>query len=117
MRFAPRVHEQCSAIDRTLVQYRRISRRITRGHAATHRIAAIVQCIPVEESMSAIDHKQLASALLPAVLAAGAIEMRHYREGCAVETKADASPVTLADREAEAVLVAAIASAAPGVPI
>ena len=67
--------------------------------------------------MPAIDHKQFASALLPAVLAAGAIEMRHYRAGCPVETKADASPVTLADREAEAVLVAAIASAAPGVPI
>lgn len=67
--------------------------------------------------MPAIDHKQLASALLPAVLAAGAIEMRHYRAGVAVETKADESPVTIADREAEAVLVAAIATAAPGVPI
>jgi 3'(2'), 5'-bisphosphate nucleotidase len=67
--------------------------------------------------MPAIDHKQLASALAPAVLAAGAIEMRYYREGCAVETKDDASPVTRADREAEAVLVAAIAAAAPGVPI
>jgi 3'(2'), 5'-bisphosphate nucleotidase len=67
--------------------------------------------------MPAIDHKQLVGALLPAVLAAGAIEMRHYREGCAVEAKADASPVTVADREAEAVLVAAIAAAAPDIPI
>lgn len=67
--------------------------------------------------MPAIDHKQLASALLPAVLAAGAIEMRHYSAGVAVETKVDESPVTIADREAEAVLVAAIAAAAPGVPI
>lgn len=67
--------------------------------------------------MPATDHKQLASALLPAVLAAGAIEMRHYRAGVTVETKADESPVTIADREAEAVLVAAIAAAAPGITI
>jgi 3'(2'), 5'-bisphosphate nucleotidase len=67
--------------------------------------------------MSAIEHTRLASALLPAVLAAGAIEMRYYRAGVAVETKVDESPVTAADREAEAVLVAAIATAAPGVPI
>jgi len=70
-----------------------------------------------EESMPTIDHTQLAAALLPAVLAAGAIEMRHYRAGVAVEAKADESPVTIADREAEAVLVAAIATAAPGLPI
>jgi 3'(2'), 5'-bisphosphate nucleotidase len=99
------------------MQYRRMSRRITQEQAAAHRIAAIVQSLCVEESMSAIDHKQLASALLPAVLAAGAIEMRHYRAGVTVETKADESPVTIADREAEAVLVAAIANAAPGIPI
>jgi 3'(2'), 5'-bisphosphate nucleotidase len=67
--------------------------------------------------MPAMDHAQLASALLPAVLAAGVIEMRYYRAGVAVETKADESPVTIADRDAEAVLVAAIAAAAPGVPI
>ena len=67
--------------------------------------------------MPAIDHRQLVAALLPAVLTAGTIEMRYYCEGCAVESKADASPVTAADREAEAVLVAAIAAAAPGIPI
>ena len=59
----------------------------------------------------------LAAALLPAVLTAGAIEMRHYRAGVAVETKSDSSPVTIADREAEAVLVAAIANAASNIPI
>ena len=48
--------------------------------------------------MPAIDHEQLASALMPAVLAAGAIEMRHYHTGVAVESKADESPVTIADR-------------------
>jgi 3'(2'), 5'-bisphosphate nucleotidase len=51
------------------------------------------------------------------VLEAGAIEMRHYREGITVETKVDASPVTAADREAEAVLLAALARAAPDIPV
>ena len=64
-----------------------------------------------------IAHEGLAEALLPAVLEAGAVEMRHYRAGVAVETKADQSPVTLADQEAEAILTAAIAKAAPGIPI
>src|SRR5690606_20226362 len=63
------------------------------------------------------DFSGLASALVPAVLAAGAVEMRHYRAGVPVEAKSDMSPVTIADREAEAVLVAAIAEAAPGVAI
>lgn len=67
--------------------------------------------------MPAVDYNRLASALLPAVLAAGAIEMRHYRAGVTVETKADESPVTIADREAEAALIAAITAAAPDIPI
>jgi len=67
--------------------------------------------------MPTIDHTPLASALLPAVLTAGAIEMRHYRAGVVIEAKADQSPVTIADREAEAVLVTAIAAAAPTIPI
>lgn len=64
-----------------------------------------------------IAHAALAEALFAAVLEAGAIEMKHYRAGVAVVTKADQSPVTLADQEAEAVLTAAIAKAAPGIPI
>jgi 3'(2'), 5'-bisphosphate nucleotidase len=67
--------------------------------------------------MNTIDHMHLAAALVPSVLAAGAIEMRHYRAGVTVESKADQSPVTIADREAEAILVAAIAAAAPAIPI
>lgn len=66
---------------------------------------------------NALDHAALADALLGSVLEAGRIEMRHYATDFAVQTKADQSPVTLADQEAEAVLVAAIAQAAPGVPI
>jgi 3'(2'), 5'-bisphosphate nucleotidase len=63
------------------------------------------------------DHCALARVLLPSVLAAGRIELRHFTAGVAVERKADASPVTAADREAEAVLVEGIAKAEPGVPV
>ena len=64
-----------------------------------------------------IDHTALAEALLPAVLAAGRLEMGYFTGGVAVERKADCSPVTAADREAEAILVEALHEAAPGVPV
>lgn len=64
-----------------------------------------------------LDHAALARKLVDAVLEAGRIEMHHYTSGVAVETKADRSPVTLADKEAEAVLVAALEASAPGIPI
>lgn len=67
--------------------------------------------------MKPLDHAKLADALLPAVLAAARIEMRHYAAGVAIELKPDASPVTAADREAEAVLVDGISRAARGVPV
>jgi 3'(2'), 5'-bisphosphate nucleotidase len=67
--------------------------------------------------MRPLDHALLADALLPAVLAAGRIEMGHYASGVAVETKADTSPVTVADREAEAVLLDGLWRAARGVPV
>lgn len=59
----------------------------------------------------------LAAALYPAVLAAGAAIMSHYDAGTAIETKGDGSPVSDADRDAEAILLAALAKIAPGVPV
>lgn len=59
----------------------------------------------------------LVEALLPSVLAAGAETMRYFRSGVQTETKADGSPVTLADQAAEAILLAGLAGAAPGVPV
>ena len=44
---------------------------------------------------------------------AGAILRRYFRQGVAVDDKADLSPVTIADREAEAALRAAIERAFP----
>ncbi len=46
--------------------------------------------------------------------AAGEITLSYFRNGLAVERKADASPVTIADRETETALRAAIAARFPG---
>jgi 3'(2'), 5'-bisphosphate nucleotidase len=63
------------------------------------------------------DYRRLVDALLPAVLAAGRIEMRHFAAGVAVTTKADTTPVTVADHEAEEALLEGLRHAAPGVPV
>ena len=67
--------------------------------------------------MKTADYRRLVEGLLPAVLAAGRIEMRHFAAGVAVETKADTTPVTAADHEAEAVLLEGLQQVAPGVPV
>jgi 3'(2'), 5'-bisphosphate nucleotidase len=67
--------------------------------------------------MKAADCRHLVEGLLPAVLAAGRIEMSHFAAGVAVETKADTTPVTIADHEAEAVLLEGLQRVAPGVPV
>ena len=49
---------------------------------------------------------------------AGALIMRHYQVGGgAARLKADRSPVTDADEEAERLILAALARAFPGVPV
>jgi 3'(2'), 5'-bisphosphate nucleotidase len=63
------------------------------------------------------EYRPLAEALSNVVLAAGCAEMRHYHHGTAIETKADATPVTAADREAEAIIVAELRRIRPDVPI
>ncbi len=59
----------------------------------------------------------LAEALLPVAFAAGQAILAVRRAGAHVEWKADSSPVTEADRAAEAVISAALADLAPGVPV
>lgn len=49
--------------------------------------------------------------------AAGDRILRIYETGCPVEEKADRSPVTIADREAEALILPSLARLLPGVPI
>ena len=65
--------------------------------------------------MATLDPKKLAEALYPAVLEAGRLEMQHFKAGVTIETKADKSPVTVADRESETNLISALADVAPGV--
>ena len=48
---------------------------------------------------------------------AGEIVMRHYRAGAGARWKDDRSPVTDADEEAEAFILAALAENFPGVPV
>jgi 3'(2'), 5'-bisphosphate nucleotidase len=67
--------------------------------------------------LQGLEYLDLADRLLPAILAAGRLEMRYFCTGVTVDNKSDASPVTIADREAEAILHAALAIAAPGVPV
>ncbi|MET1111646.1 MAG: 3'(2'),5'-bisphosphate nucleotidase CysQ [Allosphingosinicella sp.] len=55
--------------------------------------------------------------LIEAALAAGAEIERIYREGCEVIEKEDGSPVTIADRHAEAIILERLAAAFPDVPV
>jgi 3'(2'), 5'-bisphosphate nucleotidase len=48
---------------------------------------------------------------------AGAVVMRHYQEGASARLKADQSPVTDADEEAEKLILAELARAFPGIPV
>lgn len=59
----------------------------------------------------------LAERLFQPVIAAGACIMRHFDDGTETLTKSDGSPVTAADREAEAIILAALAEIAPSVPV
>ena len=63
------------------------------------------------------DRTALQSALVEAALAAGAAVQRHFDAGVGHELKADSSPVTAADREAEAIILAALERIDPGTPV
>jgi len=59
----------------------------------------------------------LAEALLPTVIEAGSVILDVRRRGHSVERKFDLSPVTEADRAAEAVILEALARIAPQLPV
>ncbi len=63
------------------------------------------------------DHGELVDALAEAAREAGEAILTVVRRGFEVEAKHDRSPVTEADRAAELVILAALARAAPGVPV
>lgn len=68
--------------------------------------------------MSALpDRSALLAALVEAACEAGAAIQRHFDADVGHELKVDRSPVTAADREAEAILLAALARLDPATPV
>jgi 3'(2'), 5'-bisphosphate nucleotidase len=59
----------------------------------------------------------LLDSLVTAAVEAGRAAVAIYRGDFSVQTKADESPVTAADHAAEAVILAHLAQAAPGIPV
>lgn len=64
-----------------------------------------------------IDHARLVDELAEAAREAGEAILDVVKRGFEVENKKDASPVTEADRAAELIILAALARAAPGMPV
>jgi 3'(2'),5'-bisphosphate nucleotidase len=64
-----------------------------------------------------MNDKDLIEAMTEAAIAAGEVILAARRAGLTVEKKADASPVTDADRAAEVLIAARLAAIAPGVPM
>jgi 3'(2'), 5'-bisphosphate nucleotidase len=64
-----------------------------------------------------LDHGRLLEDIAEAAREAGEAILKIVRAGFEVEHKSDSSPVTLADHAAELVILAALARAAPGVPV
>jgi 3'(2'), 5'-bisphosphate nucleotidase len=67
--------------------------------------------------MQTIDVHTMLEALTAIAFDAGAAIMRHYETGVSAQKKADASPVTIADHEAEAFILSALSRVAPDIPV
>jgi 3'(2'), 5'-bisphosphate nucleotidase len=63
------------------------------------------------------DFARAASILTDTAARAGAAIMAHFHEGAEVKLKDDLSPVTRADHDAEAIILAALSRFAPDVPV
>ena len=63
------------------------------------------------------DRSRLLESMVNCAARGGAIVWDHFNGDLAVERKADDSPVTAADHAAEAVILAGLAAAAPGIPV
>ena len=71
-------------------------------------------CQPTAPLMDEGQIRELVEFAVGAAKAAGEFTLKHFRTGVAVETKADNTPVTIADRGAEELLRARIEKAFPG---
>ena len=70
-----------------------------------------------EAGPGGLDFSRAASVLTDAASKAGAAIMAHFKAGAEVKLKDDKSPVTQADHESEAVILAALARLAPGIKV
>ena len=68
-------------------------------------------------SLDRASRDEIALFLAKAALAAGPAVMEEYDRGCSVASKADGSPVTSADKRAEAIICGYLASLAPMPPV
>lgn len=64
-----------------------------------------------------IDRARLLDEIAEAAREAGEAILDVVRRGFNIETKGDSSPITEADRAAELIILAALAQAAPGIPV
>ncbi len=71
----------------------------------------------MEHPLSGSFREDVALALKGTVRRAGDIIMDYYHRGFEIETKADASPVTRADQDAESLILGELANLAPGIPV
>ncbi len=83
-------------------------------HEAAAPMLAARRSTSYDARMSAtLDLNRALDVARRAVAAAGEAAMRHFQQGVEVETKGDGSPVTRADREAEAAILRLIRDAFP----
>src|SRR5262245_35508090 len=87
------------------------------GCAGTHSGTGPRRGSPQGQTMQASDLKRLAEGLLGVVLAAARMQVAHFAAGVVATAKADNSPVTVADRQAEEIILEGLAHVAPGVPV
>ena len=66
---------------------------------------------------SSEDYAKLAATARQLALEAGQTIMAFYRDGTPVETKADSTPVTEADRAADGLIVTGLQAATPDIPV
>jgi 3'(2'), 5'-bisphosphate nucleotidase len=79
-----------------------------------------VGSVPGHATSFALDERtrdEIALFLATAALSAGPAVMEEYERGCEVSSKEDGSPVTSADRRAEAIICERLASMVPAPPI
>jgi 3'(2'), 5'-bisphosphate nucleotidase len=64
-----------------------------------------------------MDYKNLLAEIKRTALKAGALELEHYNAGTSVMEKKDGSPVTIADQEAELMILKDLVALTPDIPI